>query len=187
MSLDARGFSLPETLIAMAIGSVLLLGTARFLPALQRQVLKQTQQHSLDNELWQRLYTVAKHLQRAGYCRGSCVGQPLQIAGSGDCVIVRWDSASDGVWNTSPEAMSDATGFRLRNGALETRRGATRCAEQGWERMTNPSAIEVTRFQVKRLDITGFAPEFSIVLAARSTVDARITAQAEYSVTGYNL
>ncbi|MND12606.1 hypothetical protein D3C80_27620 [compost metagenome] len=54
MSVDARGFSLPETLIAMAIGSVLLLGTARFLPALQRQVLKQTQQHSLDNELWQR-------------------------------------------------------------------------------------------------------------------------------------
>ena len=53
--------------------------------------------------------------------------------------------------------------------------------------MTNPSAIEVTRFQVKRLDITGFAPELSIVLAARSTVDPRITAQAEYSVTGYNL
>lgn len=52
--------------------------------------------------------------------------------------------------------MSDATGFRLRNGALETRRGATSCGEQGWERMTNPSAIEVTRFQVKRLDITGF-------------------------------
>lgn len=83
--------------------------------------------------------------------------------------------------------MSDATGFRLRNGALETRRGATRCAEQGWERMTNPSAIEVTRFQVKRLDITGFAPELSIVLAARSTLDPRIAAQAEYSVTGYNL
>lgn len=55
MSVDAQGFSLPETLIAMAIGSVLLLGTARFLPALQRQVLKQTQQQALDNELWQRL------------------------------------------------------------------------------------------------------------------------------------
>lgn len=53
--------------------------------------------------------------------------------------------------------------------------------------MTNPSAIEVTRFQVKRHNITGFAPELSIMLAARSTLDHRITAQAEYSVTGYNL
>lgn len=187
MSVNARGFSLPETLIAMAIGSVLLLGTARFLPALQQQVLKQSQQNALDNELWQRLYAIAKHLQRAGYCLGSCVGQPLYIAGSGDCVIVRWDSASDGVWNTSPEAMSDATGFRLRNGALETRRGTESCGEQGWERMTNPGAIEVTRFQVLRHNITGFAPEISILLAARSTLDPRITAQAEYSVTGYNL
>lgn len=34
MPVAARGFSLIETLIAMAIGAVLLLGAARFLPAL---------------------------------------------------------------------------------------------------------------------------------------------------------
>ncbi len=41
-------FSLIETLIAMAIGAVLLLGAARFLPALQRRVLRQTQQQALE-------------------------------------------------------------------------------------------------------------------------------------------
>ena len=66
MPVAARGFSLIETLIAMAIGSVLLLGAARFLPALQRPILRQTQQQALENELWQRVYALAKHLQRAG-------------------------------------------------------------------------------------------------------------------------
>ncbi len=66
MPLIPRGFSLAETLISMAISAILLMGASRFLPALQRQTLRQTQQQSLDNELWQRVYTVAKHLQRAG-------------------------------------------------------------------------------------------------------------------------
>ncbi|WP_148676441.1 prepilin-type N-terminal cleavage/methylation domain-containing protein, partial [Klebsiella oxytoca] len=54
MSVKRRGFSLPETLIAMAISSVLLLGSARFLPALQWAALRQTRQQALENELWQR-------------------------------------------------------------------------------------------------------------------------------------
>ena len=44
MPVTCRGFSLPETLIAMAISSVLLLGSARFLPALQWATLRQTRQ-----------------------------------------------------------------------------------------------------------------------------------------------
>ncbi|TCW11779.1 prepilin peptidase dependent protein B [Raoultella sp. BIGb0138] len=187
MPVICRGFSLPETLIAMAISTILLMGTSRFLPALQRLVLRQTQQQSLDNELWQRLYTVAKHLQRAGYCHGSCEGQPLQIASGGDCVIVRWDGDSNGVWEAAPEATSDTTGFRLLNGALETRRGVTSCSGGGWEKMTNPVAIAVTHFQVIRRDIAGFAPEFTVLLAARSQADPTISVQAEYRVTGYNL
>ena len=37
MPVKEQGFSLLEVLIAMAISSVLLLGAARFLPALQRE------------------------------------------------------------------------------------------------------------------------------------------------------
>jgi prepilin peptidase dependent protein B len=53
-----QGFSLLETLLAMAIGSVILLAAARFLPALQFAVLQQTLHQTLEDELWQRLYTL---------------------------------------------------------------------------------------------------------------------------------
>lgn len=80
MSVNERGFSLLEMLIAMAISSILLLSSARFLPALQREILRNTRQLVLEDEIWQRVYTVAKHLQRAGYCRGNCVGEGLVIS-----------------------------------------------------------------------------------------------------------
>jgi prepilin peptidase dependent protein B len=187
MSVAERGFSLLETLIAMAIGSVLLLGAARFLPALQRQVLRQTQQQSLDNELWQRVYAIAKHLQRAGYCAGNCGSQALSIANAGQCIIVRWDGNSNGIWDSAPEADADATGFRLRDGALETRRGVSDCSGKGWEKMTNPAAITVTRFHVERQAISGFPPELIVTLGAQAQSDPRIVAEAEYRVTGFNL
>lgn len=83
MSVNERGFSLLEVLIAMAISSILLLSSARFLPVLQREILRNTRQLALEDEIWQRAYTVAKHLQRAGYCRGNCVGEGLVISAKG--------------------------------------------------------------------------------------------------------
>ncbi len=48
--MSRRGFSLAEALIAMAIGSLLLIGACRFLPALQRHILRQGEQLALENE-----------------------------------------------------------------------------------------------------------------------------------------
>ncbi len=42
--MSRRGFSLAEALIAMAIGSLLLIGACRFLPALQRHILRRGEQ-----------------------------------------------------------------------------------------------------------------------------------------------
>jgi prepilin peptidase dependent protein B len=182
-----HGFSLLETLLAMTIGSVLLLAAARFLPALQLGVLQQTRFQMLEDELWQRLYTVARHLQRAGYCDGRCSGQPLLIGRQGECVIVQWDANSNGRWESVPTSDADQTGFRLQNGVLETLRGATSCEGKGWDKMTDPAQVTIERFNVSRQQEQGFSPHLSIRLSGRIRgVDTR-SVNAEFSVTGFNL
>nr|WP_318383854.1 prepilin peptidase-dependent protein [uncultured Enterobacter sp.] len=182
-----RGFSLLEVLIAMAIGSILLLSASRFLPALHMAMLRQTRQQALEDEVWQRLYTVGKHLQRAGFCRGECSGQPLVIAAQGACVIVQWDGNSNGRWDVSPPKESDQTGFRLRNAALETLRGADSCDSKGWEKMTDPQMLHVEGFQVQQTATAGFAPELTVTLSASIVGHADESLSATYSVTGFNL
>ncbi|WP_338577409.1 prepilin-type N-terminal cleavage/methylation domain-containing protein [Erwinia sp. E_sp_W01_1] len=65
------GFSLPEMLIALAIGSVLLLGAARMLPLLQYNNLQTLMRFQLQEELQLIATTLEKAVRRAGYCKGS--------------------------------------------------------------------------------------------------------------------
>ncbi len=50
MPMNQHGFSLTEVLIAMAISSILLLSTSRFLPELQRAVLLQSSAQEREEE-----------------------------------------------------------------------------------------------------------------------------------------
>lgn len=180
-----RGFSLLEVLIAMAISSILLLGASRFLPALQRGIFQQMRQQALEDDLWQSAFTIAKHLQRAGYCGGDgCSGQALQIAQQGECVIARWDGDSNGVWETTPADNANTIGFRLTSGVLETLRGVNTCNDKGWNKMTDPKTVTVTAFQVTRHVNSGFSPELFITLSAIAA--GNIAASVQYGVTGYN-
>lgn len=185
--MSERGFSLLEVLIAMAIGSVLLLGASRFLPALQRDILHYTRQLALEDEVWQRLYTVAKHMQRAGYCAGKCIGEAMSIAREGSCVIVQWDANNNGLWDRSPLKEAEQTGFRLNDKTLETLRGATSCDGKGWDKMTDPDTIQIAAFSLERLDISGFAPVLTLRLRGVSPGAPQTAVDAVYSVTGYNL
>ena len=187
MQLTEDGFSLLEVLIAMTIGSVLLLSAARFLPALQAAMLYQTRQQSLEEALWQHLFTLGKHLQRAGYCRGECSGEPLVIGRQGACVIVQWDANSNGRWEHSPLSEAEQTGFRLQNGVLETRQGANSCEEKGWDKITDPATVSVQHFTVVRQPQGILAPTLTVMLTAAPLNHPEDAISAAYSVVGYNL
>lgn len=186
MLASERGFSLLEVLIATAISSILLMGAARYLPALQRGVLEQTRAQMVEDDVWQRTLVIARHLQRAGYCASRvCAGEAIRL--SPGCALIRWDTRQ---MNTGAEKAidnADVTGFRLREGALETLRGATSCDGKGWERMTEPGRLRVDAFSVSRQDLTGFAPVFTVVLMGRSGARGSSPVQASFSVTAYNL
>ncbi len=94
--MSRRGFSLAEALIAMAIGSLLLMGPAAFCLPLQRHILRQGEQLALEgSRLWQRVHAVGKHLQRAPGTAGDRAAEPgVELAAGGECV--RWDARTAG-------------------------------------------------------------------------------------------
>ncbi|ENA0609450.1 prepilin peptidase-dependent protein [Enterobacter bugandensis] len=186
MPVNQHGFSLTEVLIAMAISSILLLSTSRFLPGLQRAVLMQYGQQELEEEVWQRLFAIGKQLQRAGYCAGNCQGQGLIIGRQGQCVLVRWDANSNGSWDTSVSE-NDSVGFRLESGSLETQRGVTSCEGKGWEKLTDPDRLVIQQFFVGKEAKPGFAPELNIEITAVRKGERATSCSARYAVTGYNL
>lgn len=181
-----HGFSLPEVLISVAIGSTLMLSTVKLLPALQLAVLRQTQDVAVQEDLWQLALLVGKHLQRAGYCAGNCRGDGLVLSRDGQCVISRWDANNNGSSDTS-SAEPEQTGFRLREGALEIARGTASCNGNGWEKISEPALFTVTRFEVSQRPLKGYAPRFVIALEGVSARYGETPRTVMHQVTGYNL
>lgn len=186
MRLNERGFSLLETLIAMALSSIVLLGAGRLFPALQRGVLLQYQQENLKESLWQLVFGIGKHLQRAGYCHGICKGKGLTLIKGGECVLAQWDINSNGQWEPSGHVEAETTGFRLRNGSMETLKGATSCEGAGWEKITDPEMMAITHFSVTRLVRETLQPLLEIKLSASLKGRAQ-PISLRHIVVGYNL
>lgn len=183
MRLSSRGFTLLEILVAMAIGSVLLLTAARFLPMLQQQNLRLLVQVQLQEELLQIMHRLEKALRRAGYCHGECVGNALEIrAPAGDCLLLRWDESSSGRWRGPAAAESDFYGYRLREEKLEMQRGVASCDGRNWESLSDPRVLGISDFRVQRqhqqirITIGGFARQWP-----------QVTYRLEHWLTAENL
>ncbi|AVV22592.1 hypothetical protein CXL13_05030 [Salmonella enterica subsp. enterica serovar Tennessee] len=195
MSITTRGFSLLEVVLAMAIGSILLLGSARFLPALQREIWHNTRQLSLEDEIWQRTYTVAKHLQRAGYCHGHCIGEGLHLAEQGQCVIVQWDGNNNGVWDTIPALLILILGSLLLQGVNQQQASyAARVTTQSLaiqRQALVQSALEWGRGQlwsgVTEMECRRYSPSGARVCLRRLSEDEVVMAAQDDGMTLWRL
>lgn len=148
--MKTRGFSLPEVLVAMAIGGVLMISVGRFLPLLQRESLALQQRAQLQQELQQIMMTLEKAVRRAGYCKGQCSGNGLTIAAQGQCLLVKWDENSNGKWEAASHHESEAYGYRLRQQQIEMQRGVEHCDGNGWEKLSDPAFLRIENLQIQR-------------------------------------
>ncbi|BEM24892.1 MULTISPECIES: prepilin peptidase-dependent protein [Serratia] len=174
----ARGFTLPEVMLALVFGSVIALGAAKTYPLLRQQSVAVGQHFRLESTLRQLAFGIEKDLRRAGFCAGQCAGRPLligQAAGeaAGSCVIVAYDIARSGQWLTSGED-AGYFGYRLRNGGLEGQRGVSQCDGGGWERLLDHDEVRIERFHVAIERGNHGATLARLTLAGRSASDARI-------------
>lgn len=148
MRLNDDGFTLAEMLVAMAVGSVLMLSIGRFLPLLIRESIGLQQRVQLREDLQQIMMTLEKAVRRAGYCNGDCHGSGFTF--TSNCLLLRWDDNSNGVWEGPGHSDSDYYGFRIRQKQLEAQRGVANCSGNGWERLTDPAFLTIEHFDIEQ-------------------------------------
>lgn len=149
--LCAQGFTLMEMLLALLISSLLFLGAGRFFPWLLGNSRQLQQQMLLAQELRQVMLTLEKYLRRAGYCEQPPCGQPpVTISSDGQCLVVRLQSRRYVTGGISGALNNDSYAFRLNKSRIETRRGIASCGGEGWESLTDPRNIQITRLHFSR-------------------------------------
>ena len=183
MQLRQQGFMLIDVLVAVALSSVLLLGTIRLFPALQRNILHEYQSASVRESVWQLAYRIGKHLQRAGYCRGVCVTPALQIEQGGSRVLIQWQA---------PESRSlsggeyERTGYRLHQGTLQILKGRKEFTGELWEKISAPELMTLTHFSVTPLLRKAGPPLLIVSLTARQK-QTSLLIRVRHIVRGENL
>lgn len=181
--LNERGFTLPEAMLAMAIGSMLILGAMQFFPLLRQRTQSLSQHYQLDNLLRQTARTLQKDFRRAGFCAGVCGGKPFTIGqasgeAKGSCIIVSYDLNRNGRWEPPGHTEAEYFGYRLRGNMLESQRGMNQCNGNGWERMLDPAEVQIRNFNIEAITSEAGATLLELNIEANwkksSTVNSRL-------------
>ncbi|MEY4921885.1 MAG: hypothetical protein RLY17_602 [Pseudomonadota bacterium] len=186
------GFSLPEMMLALSIGSFIVLSATQVFPKLLKQVLILQQHYRLELVMRQAMIVVEKDLKRAGFCHGECQGNAVTTGNypgeaTDSCLIVAYDLNRNGRWEGAKHQESEYFGYRLRNKGLEGQRGELNCYGSGWERLFDPQEVTVTHFSVKYLPRQTTDKFFSVRLAGQKTGNSVIRHQITNIVRGNNL
>lgn len=189
---NCLGFTLPEVMMAMGLGSMLMLSAAQIYPMMRQRSQSLGRHYQLDQLLRQTAFTMEKDLRRAGFCNGICEGKPVIIGNAdgeaaGSCVIAIYDLNRNGKWESPGTAESEYFGYRLRQGGIEIQRGASGCSGSGWEKLLDPAEVSVTRFNVTEQTSGSAGHLFTLHLEARWSRNPFIHQQVSTLVAGHNL
>lgn len=186
------GFTLPEMMLALSIGSIIVLAAAQVFPKLRHQITLLQQRYHLELVLSQAMAVLEKDLRRAGFCHGECQGNAITTHHySGEmldsCLIVAYDLNRNGRWEGEQHPESEYFGYRLRNKGLEAQRGELNCAGSRWENIFDPKEVTITHFSVRRLPEHASAQIYTVQLAGQKTGHSAIRHQLIYTIRGNNL
>ncbi|QUY47865.1 prepilin peptidase-dependent protein [Serratia plymuthica] len=181
-----RGFTLPEVMLALTFGSLIMLAAAKTYPVLRQHSVDVGRHYRLESVLRQLAFGIEKDLRRAGFCAGNCRGRALLIdhasgEAAGSCVIVAYDITRNGRWETLG-ADAGYFGYRLRQGALEGQRGVTHCHGTGWERLLDNDEVRIETFSVKSVAGSGGKTWVLLSLAGRSKADDAIRRSLNWAI-----
>lgn len=187
-----QGFTLPEVMIAMGIGSMLMLSTAQIYPLMRQRSQSLGWHYQLEQLLRQTTFAIGKDIRRAGFCNGNCEGKSFIIGNAAgeaasSCIIVIYDLNRNGIWDKAGTSESEYFGYRLRQGGIEIQRGADDCGGSGWEKLLDPAEVNVTRFMVTEVAETVSGRLYSLQLEAHWSKNSFIRRQVTEMVAGHVL
>jgi prepilin peptidase dependent protein B len=151
-----RGFTLPEILLALSLGSLIMLSAAQLYPLLRSQSQDSAQLFRLEQLFSQVAMGIEKDIRRAGFCAGTCQGKAISMGNypgeaENSCLNVSYDLNLNGVWDGGEQQDAESFGYRLRARALEIQSGAHNCQGDRWEKLFDPQEVVLTLFRLQRL------------------------------------
>lgn len=190
LNMKQQGFTLPETLLALGLGSLILLSAAQLYPLLRMQSQNSAQYFRLEQLLSQVVSGIEKDVRRAGFCAGACQGRAIGIGEyPGEmaqiCLNVSYDLNLNGSWDGG-EQQDESFGYRLRAGALEVQSGAHNCQGNRWEKLFDPQEVTITLFRLQRINHSSSSTLYRLQLAGYWTKRPIIQQKISRLVMGRN-
>ncbi|AJI95207.1 putative prepilin peptidase-dependent protein B [Yersinia ruckeri] len=187
-----RGFGLPEMMLAMMFGSVMVLSAVKVYPQLRQRLAVVYQHHSLELSMQRVISSIEKDLRRAGFCNGQCQGTRFYLSQykgekADSCVIVAYDLNRNGHWEGIKHQKSEYFGYRLRKNQLEAARGERDCQSRGWEGLFETQKISITDFGIQREKPSLNSTLLTLRLFGHIKQAPEIEQRLQHTVNGYNL
>ncbi len=174
-----KGFSLVELMISITVGLVIMAGVTTMFAHNVKASGDTLKMARLHQELQAVMSLMTRDIKRAGYWgdasfsigSGTSNTNPFTLDApsnygsepANSCITFSYDRSGDG--NVTAD---ERFGFRLRGGALETRKSGADCGATGWEDLNDTVTTEITGLNFvtssRTVDIDGITGGASIVV-----------------------